>query len=178
MKTLSVILLFIMVSPDISAQSTDLRVGDAAPPFELIWATGDSISRTPISLEEIAAQGPFVLAFYPADWSSGCTREMCTLRDTFKDLLDLGIAVYGVSGDYPYSHREWAKHLNLPFRLLSDHTHVVSRSYQSFNESSGYSLRTVFLIDGSGLISYMDLNFGASNEESYNRLYEAVRRIK
>ncbi|MDH4069403.1 MAG: redoxin domain-containing protein [Ignavibacteria bacterium] len=158
-------------------QTGSLRVGDPAPQFELIMATKDSIAGAPFSLKEANSKGPLLLAFYPADWSSGCTREMCSFRDNFAEIATLGVDVYGISGDYPHSHREWARHLNLPFPLLSDHRRDVSRLYQSFNESTGYTRRTVFLIASNGLITYIDLNFGSSNEESYSRLYEAIRQL-
>lgn len=178
MKTLTLFLLLLMAAATTLSQTHSLRVGEPAPQFELVLATKDSIAEAPFSLKEMTGKGPLLLAFYPADWSSGCTREMCSFRDNFTELASLGIDVYGISGDYPHSHREWARHLNLPFALLSDHRHTVSRLYQSFNESSGYTRRTVFLIDRNGRIAYMDLNFGSSNEESYAHLYEAVRKLQ
>ena len=178
MKTVAFLLpvLFLYAGP--STQSGDLHTGDRAPGFELPWASRDTISHTPLSLAEMIGRKPIVLAFYPADWSGGCTTEMCTLRDEIGTLEELGTSVYGISGDYLYSHREWARHHNLPFVLLSDHFHTVAREYGVFNEESGYAIRSVFVIDTNGVIVYIDREFRAGNEESYQTLYQAVRNLQ
>jgi hypothetical protein len=63
-----------------------LTVGMKAPDFTLAYATKDSIAPEPITLSKEIGKGPIVLAFYPADWSGGCTIEVCTFRDSFAEL--------------------------------------------------------------------------------------------
>lgn len=150
-------------------------VGDRAPDFALPAATRDSILQNTVSLSALRASGPVLLAFYPANWSGGCTREMCQLRDTFAELGDLGVTVVGISGDYVHSHRAWAKELGLPFMLLSDHRHVVAAAYGSFNPETGYTLRTVFVVDRDGVIAYADRAFKAGSDESYRALSAALK---
>jgi glutaredoxin-dependent peroxiredoxin len=160
-------------------RATDsLTVGDAAPAFSLPWATKDSVGTERISLHTIIGQGPAVLAFYPADWSGGCTKEMCTLRDNFSALGTLGLAVFGVSGDYVFSHKEWASALHLPFVLLSDHDHQAARSYESYNDASGYNKRTVFVIDRGGRIAYIDRSYKVGTADSFERLLKAVTSLR
>ena len=62
------------------------------------------------------------------------------------DLATLGVTVVGVSGDYVHSHRAWAKDLDLPFMLLSDHDHGVAKAYESYDPSTGFNLRTIFVV--------------------------------
>ena len=155
-----------------------LHLGDRAPDFELSLATKDSVFEAPLRLSTAVGKANIILAFYPADWSGGCTREMCTLRDSFSGLGELGADVYGISGDYVYSHFEWAKHLSLPFALFSDHTNEVSRMYNSFNEQTGYNNRTVYVIDKTGRIAYIDPAYKAGGSESFSRLKEALRSLK
>jgi peroxiredoxin len=119
-----------------------------------------------------------VLAFYPADWSGGCTKEVCTLRDNFSALGELNADVIGISGDYVFSHYEWAKHHNLPFRLASDHNHDVARRYGSFNEAAGYNRRTVFVVDRSGKIAYADLAYSTRDATSFEKLQAALKGMK
>lgn len=156
---------------------TPLGIGDRAPAFTLPYATQDTIVHAGISLETLLSDGPVVLAFYPADWSGGCTREMCTFRDNFTDLSRLNVQVAGVSGDYVHSHRAWAQHHKLPFPLLSDHDHAVAQAYRSYNERTGYNRRTVYLINGAGRIAYKDTSYSVSNKESYDNLLQAVEGI-
>lgn len=157
------------------AQVDTLRVGDRAPDFVLPAATRDSIDAKGIRLSDLWSEGLVVLAFYPADWSGGCSKEMCTFRDAFAELAGVRARVLGISGDYVYSHREWAKHLDLPFPLLSDHDHAVAKRYQSYNERSGYNLRTVFLVGRDGTLRYIDRAYRAGSPESFAALKTAVQ---
>jgi peroxiredoxin len=154
-----------------------LRVGDTAPMFTLSYATKDTIVNNGFSLASSIGKNYIILAFYPADWSGGCTKEMCTMRDSFTELSNLGAEVYGISGDYVWSHREWAKHLELQFPLLSDHDHAVAKAYQSYNGETGYNKRTVFVIDKKGKIAYMDLEYKAGTPESFNKLTTALSKL-
>ena len=61
----------------------ELRVGDMAPDFSLPYATRDSVGQDDLKLSSLFGRGAIVLAFYPADWSGGCTKEVCTFRDKF-----------------------------------------------------------------------------------------------
>jgi len=154
-----------------------LRLGDAAPDFTLPLATQDTIEFHGVHLSSAVGKDDIILAFYPADWSGGCTKEMCTMRDNFRDLGSLGATVYGISGDYVFSHRQWAKTLGLPFALLSDHDHRVARLYGSYNEESGFNRRTVYVIDRRGKIAYIDPAYVAGSQESFANLKTALAAI-
>jgi peroxiredoxin len=119
-----------------------------------------------------------VLAFYPADWSGGCTKELCTMRDNFDFLTELGVTVLGISGDYVFSHHEWAKHHNFQFALLSDHRHHVAEAYGSFDSLRGFNRRTVYVIDRGGRIAYIDLGYNANSEESFDQLRNALKHVQ
>lgn len=151
-----------------------LRVGDPAPMFTLPYATKDSIHRGGLRLEDIIGSQNIILAFYPANWSGGCTREMCMMRDNFASLSELNATVFGISGDYVYAHHEWAKHLELPFGLLSDHDHSVARLYESYNPETGFNRRTVYVINRSGKISYIDPAYDTRSPDSFERLRSAL----
>jgi peroxiredoxin len=161
-----------------SLYAGDLERGKPAPDFTLSYATKDTIVNNGFTLSSHIGKNVIILAFYPADWSGGCTKEMCTIRDEFSDLTTLGANVYGISGDYVYAHREWARQLNLPFMLLSDHQHEVARLYQSYNEQTGFNRRTVFVIDKQGLIAYMDLHYSAATPDSFNKLKAALTLLQ
>jgi peroxiredoxin Q/BCP len=156
------------------------QVGQAAPDFRLPYATLEKIYLKPeeyLSLSGMRGKN-VILAFYPADWSGGCTKEVCTLRDTFAELAKLNAAVLGISGDYVFSHHEWAKFHKLQFPLLSDHDHKIARLYGSFSEAAGYNKRTIFLIDKDGVVRYSNLEFKAGDANDYNRLREELTKLK
>src|SRR5262245_62161994 len=154
------------------------QVGTTAPDFSLPFATRDSVSSDPLVLSSFVGKHNVVLAFYPADWSGGCTKEVCAFRDNFAALGTMNADVIGISGDYVYSHYEWAKHHELPFRLASDHSHEVARKYASFNEETGYNRRTVFVVDKSGKIAYSDLAYSPRDATSFEKLQAALKSLK
>ena len=156
----------------------NLKVGDIAPDFALPYATKDSIGSYDIRLSSIIGEKNIVLAFYPADWSGGCTREVCKLRDNFADLSKLNADIIGISGDYSYSHHEWAKHHNLPFILASDHKHEIASMFSSYNETTGYNKRTVYVIDKKGVIAYIDLMYTTKDSTSFNKLHDALKELQ
>ncbi len=156
------------------------KVGEAAPDFKLPYATQEKIFLGPDEQMTLAAQHGknVILAFYPADWSGGCTKEVCTLRDTFAELAKLNATVLGISGDYVFSHHEWAKFHKLPFALLSDHDHKVARNYGVFNEAAGFDNRSVFLLDKDGVLRYSNVQFKAGDKADYDRLRAELEKLK
>jgi peroxiredoxin len=156
------------------------KVGESAPDFTLPYATQEKIFLKPEERLSLSSQRGknVILAFYPADWSGGCTKEVCTLRDTFAELSKLNATVLGISGDYVFSHHEWAKFHKLQFPLLSDHDHKVARLYGSYMEEAGYNKRTVFLIDKQGIVRYSNLEFKAGDAKDYAALRAELEKLK
>ncbi len=156
------------------------KVGEAAPDFKLPYATQEEIHLKPEEWLALSAQHGknVILAFYPADWSGGCTKEVCTLRDTFAELAKLNATVFGISGDYVFSHHEWAKFHKLPFALLSDHDHKVARMYGTYNEAAGFNNRSVFLLDKQGVVRYANLAFKAGDKADYDTLRAELEKLK
>ena len=156
------------------------KVGEAAPDFKLPYATQEKIFMKPeeqMSLASLRGKN-VILAFYPADWSGGCTAEVCTFRDTFMEFGKLNATVLGISGDYVFSHHEWAKHHKLPFPLLSDHDHRVARAYDSYMEQYGMNKRTIYLIDKEGVVRYVNPAFKAGDKKDYDTLRAELEKLK
>ena len=156
------------------------KVGEAAPDFKLPYATQEKIYMKPdeqMALSSLKGKN-VILAFYPADWSGGCTTEVCTLRDTFAELSKLNAIVLGISGDYVFSHQEWAKHHQLQFPLLSDHDHRVARLYDSYMEQAGFNKRTVYFVDKDGVVRYVNLAFKAGDKKDYDALRAELEKLK
>jgi len=100
------------------------------------------------------------------------------MRDNFAALQSLNAIVLAISGDYVWSHYEWAKYHNLPFRLLSDHSHAVAKLYDSFNEKSLYNRRTIFVVDKAGKIAYENLAYSVADLQDFEKLKTALAAIK
>jgi peroxiredoxin len=136
------------------------------------------VAADSLRLSALVGKRNIVLAFYPADWSGGCTKEVCTLRDNFSSLGAVNADVIGISGDYVFSHHEWAKHHDLPFRLASDHNHAVAKNYGSYYDQYGFNRRTVFVVDRKGKIAYEDLAYSSRDSVSFMKLQGALKGIQ
>jgi peroxiredoxin Q/BCP len=120
-----------------------LQAGERAPEFTLPDETGRDRSLT-----ELLSAGAIVLYFYPADFTPGCTRQACVLRDMHNDMLKAGLSVVGVSPQDAESHTKFRAKYNLPFVLLSDTDKSVIKMY-GVNGPLGLGVRRAsFLIDG------------------------------
>ena len=73
-----------------------LKAGERAPEFTLPDETG-----TDRSLTELLSAGAIVLYFYPADFTPGCTRQACALRDLHSEIERAGLRVVGISPQSP-----------------------------------------------------------------------------
>jgi peroxiredoxin len=144
-------------------------VGSTAPDFTLT-----NHDRQPVTLS--AQRGkPVVLAFFPAAFSSVCTKELCTFRDSIARLGNLKAQVYGVSVDTFFTLKAFHDHEKLSFPLLSDFNKQVIRDYGVFNEDmiglKGIAKRAVFVIDKQGVVRHREVLDDARNEPDYGRVF-------
>jgi peroxiredoxin Q/BCP len=129
-----------------------LNEGDIAPDFTARDEKGNEVKLADFRGERIA------LYFYPKDDTPGCTKQACSLRDSYADLTDKNIKVLGVSLDDEASHQKFIGKFNLPFTLLADTDRKLSESYGVYGEKNMYGKkymgvsRTTFLIDEEGKI--------------------------
>ncbi|MDB6044189.1 MAG: hypothetical protein JWM63_2740 [Gammaproteobacteria bacterium] len=121
-----------------------LEIGGRAPEFTLPDHTGQSAS-----LSTLLRTGPLILYFYPADFTPGCTREACSIRDLHVEIQKAGLDVVGVSPQGPDTHRKFREKYQLPFTLLSDTEKVVIKMYDAAGPLGFGVRRMTYLIDQS-----------------------------
>src|SRR5258708_19889235 len=121
-----------------------INAGERAPEFKV--AEG---SEKGGSLAGLWSAGAIVLYFYPADFTPGCTRQACVLRDIHTEIESAGLRVVGVSPQSPESHARFKAKYQLPFVLLSDEQKTVIKMY-GVNGPLGIGVRrATYLIDAS-----------------------------
>lgn len=127
--------------------------GQLAPLFTAIDSVGNEVN-----LEDFRDKW-VILYFYPKDFTSGCTKEACSLRDNFTQITDANAIVLGVSTDDQVSHQSFSMKLALPFQLIADTDAEVSKLYGVYGEkvrdgqTSMGIIRTTFIIDPKGKIA-------------------------
>jgi thioredoxin-dependent peroxiredoxin len=130
-----------------------LRIGDAAPAFELP-ATGGA----PISLAGLKGRKA-VIYFYPKDDTSGCTLEAQDFQALKGEFAQAGTEVIGVSADSVASQDKFAQKYGLDFTLASDESLTMLEAYGVWVEKSMYGRkymgveRTTVLVDRDGRIA-------------------------
>lgn len=100
-----------------------LSIGDKAPAFEVPDQDGKARSLSEFKGKTV------LLYFYPKDDTPGCTKEACTIRDSWGAFKKAGVVVLGVSVDTVAKHRKFADKYELPFTLLSDEGKEIVKAY-------------------------------------------------
>src|SRR5919197_3305462 len=149
--------------------SMPVDVGSPAPDFTLT-----NQERQPVTLS--AQRGnPVVLAFFPAAFSSVCTKELCTFRDSLAKLNQAKAQVYGISVDTFFTLKAFQDQQKLSFPLLSDFNKDVTRRYGVFNEEviglKGIAKRAGFVIDENGVVRHREVLDDARNEPNYDKVF-------
>ena len=155
----------------------EIDIGKIAPDFTMQWADANGAIAKPVTLSELRGK-VVVLAFYPADKSSGCTAELTKFRDEYAGLFGEGTVVVPISNDSIPMHASWASEMKFPFALASDMEGSVAKQYGSWNSTRGNASRTVFVIGKDGKILWRNLKFGALNEGAYTELAAEVAKAK
>ena len=180
--------LMLAVAVPLGAQSAQMQgvaqasvapaVGDAAPDFTLPWADGKGTKAEPLTLSKLRGQ-VVVLAFYPADYTGGCTIEMTKFRDEYKTMFGDGVTVIPISHDSLSTHTRWVNDKTFPFSLASDTTGAVAKQYASLNATRPqYFSRTVYVIGKDGKIAWSSQRFNANAQTGYDDLAAAVVAAK
>ena len=124
-----------------------LEVGSKAPEFVLADDEGGETSLT-----DLLQDGPLILYFYPADFTPGCTKEACSIRDIHNDIQSVGLRVAGVSPQDVESHQKFRDEYELPFTLLSDPDKVAVKMYDVDGPFGVGVRRATFLISQDRII--------------------------
>lgn len=99
----------------LAVEKVELKVGDEAPHF-----SGMDDQNKKWDSKDKAKKKIYVVYFYPADMTGGCTKQACAYRDAVKDLKREDVEIVGVSGDSVENHQHFKNEYDLNFTLLAD----------------------------------------------------------
>lgn len=118
--------------------------------FELENHKGETVTQ-----EDYLGDG-LVMFFYPRAMTPGCTVEACDFRDNYRDLVESGYNVVGVSPDPPELNAKFREKEGLNFDLLSDEDHTLAEELGAWGEKKLYGktitglIRSTFVFDSAG----------------------------
>jgi len=124
-----------------------------------------------------------VLAFFPGAFTSVCTKEMCTFRDSIQALNSLNAQVVGISVNDPFTNKAFAEANKLQFPILSDYTRETVRKYNVFHDNfaglAGYTAakRSVFVLDDDGIVRYRWVSDDPGKQPDYDAIKKVLAEI-
>ena len=138
------------------AAHATLPVGAVAPEFTAQAALGGK--TFPFDLSKALARGPVVLYFFPAAFTSGCTKEAHDFAEATADFTKAGATIVGVTGGNTDRVAEFSKvECRDKFAVVADPGAKIAKQYGAtipiVTDAKGYSSRTSFVIAKDGKIA-------------------------
>lgn len=164
MKTLLMLFLWTngLIGTLLAASSEEtngkLRLGDPIPAVTSTDQNGKSVD-----LGQAAKTGYTLVYFYPKAMSPGCTAQACSLRDSYTELQQKGVKVFGVSLDSVEAQKEFEQKDHLPFQLLSDSDRQVTTAFGVPLMKNALATRQAYLFKDGRLV-WLDTKASTSKQ--------------
>lgn len=121
-----------------------------------------------------------VFLFYPADFTFVCPTEIKEASDNYKKFTDLDAEILSVSTDTTFVHKAWHDNSEaisgVKFPMLADPTGNVCKSFGTYIDDEGLSLRATFIVNPDQKvvsISMHDNSIGRNILETLRKLQAA-----
>lgn len=134
--------------------AAELKVGDAAPDFELQGSDGKTYK-----LSDFKDKQAVVIAWFPRAFTSGCTAECKSMREQGDAIREFDVAYFTASTDPVEGQRgnkAFAESLELDYPILSDPTGETAKAYGIYNSKANFANRATFYIGKDGKIAHVD----------------------
>ena len=119
-------------------KAVNLKAKDKAPQFSGFTDQGEQWDS-----KEHKGKKIFVVYFYPADMTPGCTAQACAYRDALAELERDDVEVIGVSGDSVENHQHFRDEYKLNFTLLADPEGTIAEAFGVKTGPGGEFQRTL-----------------------------------
>jgi NADH-dependent peroxiredoxin subunit C len=162
-------------------QTPALKINDRLPDFTADAYYKDNITK--INFGDYRGKW-LVFIFYPADFTFVCPTELEEMASLYDNFTALGAEVFSVSRDTAYVHKAWHESdpriQKIRFPMIADTTGNLCRTFGTYNESDGLSLRGSFIFDPDGRLKAMEINdnsFGRNTKELLRKV-EAAKFVR
>jgi peroxiredoxin Q/BCP len=144
------------------------NVGDEAPDFTLPGTGGQDYTLSSFRGK------PVVLVFYPGDNTAVCTSQLKAYNADFDEFADVDAQILAISPQDVTSHEGFTCKHGFKFPLLADVDKKVGSAYGVLGPV-GFYRRSVFVVDGEGVIRYAHRALAGLTYKSSDDLVKAVR---
>jgi len=154
-----------------------IKINEKVPEFELEAFQDKKIKK--IKLSNYLGKW-LVLLFYPADFTFVCPTELSEAAKNYDKFEKINTEVVSVSTDTAFVHKAWHDESpmigEIKYPMAADPTSRVCRSFGTYIDSEGLSLRATFIIDPKGILKAMEMHdnsIGRNTEEILRKLQAA-----
>ena len=152
-----------------------LKIGEVVPNLSFD-AFHDSQFKK-MSLDEFKGKW-LVLLFYPADFTFVCPTELEEAANYYSEFQKAGAELVSFSTDTKYAHFAWhdtSKAIGkIKYPMGADPTGTISKTFGTYIDADGLSLRGTFIIDPDGVLKTIDIHDNSIGRSSK----EILRRVK
>ena len=154
-----------------------IAIGTKAPAFSLY-----DTEKNKVNLEDFKGKN-LVILFFPLAFTSVCTAELCSVRDTLATYNNLNASVVGISVDTPFTLGKFKAEQQLNFPLLSDFNKEVSQAYGAFYDTfvldlKGVAKRAAFVIDKEGVVRHAEVLEVAGNQPDFEAIKNTLASLQ
>jgi peroxiredoxin len=157
-----------------------IPIGSKAPDFTLKSKTATGV--VDVKLSSHFGQKNTVLLFFPAAFTSVCTKEMCDLSSGLNDYKNLGAEVIAVSIDTPFAQEAWAKQEKISLTLASDLNKEVIKKYDvvlpMLAGAGDTAARAAFVIDKNGVVQYSEQTPTPKDLPNFEAIKATLAKLK
>jgi peroxiredoxin len=157
-----------------------ISVGTKAPDFSL--KSKQASGLVDVKLSNNVGKKNTVLLFFPAAFTSVCTKEMCDISAGLNGYSGLNADVIGISVDTPFAQEAWAQKEKITITLASDLNKEVIKQYDVvFPMLVGIgdtAARAAFVIDKNGVVQYSEQTPSPKELPNFQKVKETLEQLK
>src|SRR6266446_1536431 len=157
-----------------------ISVGTKAPDFTL--KSKQAAGLVDVKLSDNFGQKNTVLLFFPAAFTSVCTKEMCDISAGLVGYTGLNANVIAISVDTPFAQEAWAQKEKINMTLASDLNKDIIKKYDVvFPMLAGIgdtAARAAFVIDKNGVVQYSEQTLTPKDLPNFDKVKETLAKLK
>jgi peroxiredoxin len=157
-----------------------IPVGTKAPDFTL--KSKQASGLVDVKLSNNFGKKNTVLLFFPAAFTSVCTKEMCDITAGLNGYSGLNAEVIGISVDTPFAQEAWAQKEKIHILLASDLNKEVIKKYDvvfpMLADIGDTAARAAFVIDKNGVVQYSERTPTPKDLPNFDKVKETLAKLK
>jgi peroxiredoxin len=157
-----------------------IPVGTKAPDFTL--KSKQASGLVDVKLSNNFGKKNTVLLFFPAAFTSVCTKEMCDITAGLNVYSGLNAEVIGISVDTPFAQEAWAQKEKIQIPLASDLNKEVIKKYDvvfpMLADIGDTAARAAFVIDKNGVVQYSERTPTPKDLPNFDKVKETLAKLK